>query len=113
MVTALDEFASAIAEQVIATLTSDAVDEQTVVAVAGLATLFGLTRASAFAHGHASIRGRMPGLFPASTRDRTTGCSTPAMGGIIWLFLLLLHNEIEVQIMLRLFIEELRYDNKS
>ena len=42
MVTALDEFAAAIADQVIAMLISDVVDEQTVVAVAGLATLFGV-----------------------------------------------------------------------
>jgi len=65
MVTALDEFAAAIADQVIATLTSDTVDEQTVVAIAGLATLFGLTRASKLLRTvDASIRGRMLVFFP-------------------------------------------------
>lgn len=65
MVTALDEFAAAIAGQVIATLTSDVVDDQTVVAVAGLATLFGLTRASKLLRTvDASIRGRMLVFFP-------------------------------------------------
>jgi len=65
MVTALDEFAAAIADQVIAMLTSDVVDEQTVVAVAGLATLFGLTRASKLLRTvDASIRGRMLVFFP-------------------------------------------------
>jgi len=65
MVTALDEFAAAIADQVIATLTSDVVDDQTVVAVAGLATLFGLTRASKLLRTvDASIRGRMLVFFP-------------------------------------------------
>jgi hypothetical protein len=65
MVTALDDFAAAIADQVIAALTSDAVDDQTVVAVAGLATLFGLTRASKLLRTvDASIRGRMLVFFP-------------------------------------------------
>ncbi len=62
---ALDEFAAAIADQVKATLTSDTVDDQTVVAVAGLATLFGLTRASKLLRAvDGSIRGRMLVFFP-------------------------------------------------
>ncbi len=62
---ALDEFAAAIADQVKATLTSDTVDDQTVIAVAGLATLFGLTRASKLLRAvDGSIRGRMLVFFP-------------------------------------------------
>jgi hypothetical protein len=62
---ALEDFAAAIAEQVIATLTSDAVNDQTVVVVCGLATLFGLTRASKLLRTVDSvIRGRMLVFFP-------------------------------------------------
>jgi hypothetical protein len=62
---ALDEFAAAIANQVQAILTSEAANDQTVVAVVGLATLFGLTRASKLLRAvDGSIRGRMLVFFP-------------------------------------------------
>jgi hypothetical protein len=62
---ALDEFASALAAQVIGRLTDSSVDDQTVVAVVGLASLFGLTRASALLRAvDASICGRLLVFFP-------------------------------------------------
>ena len=62
---ALEDFAVAVAGQVIAALTSDAVGDQTVVAIAGLASLFGLTRASKLLRSvDSAIRGRLLVFFP-------------------------------------------------
>lgn len=62
---ALEDFAAAIADQLITTLTDPAVGDQTVVAVSGLASLFGLTRASKLMHAvDSTIRGRMLVFFP-------------------------------------------------
>ncbi len=62
---ALHDFADAVAAEVIEALTAPNVDESAVVAVAGLASLFGLTRASALLEAVApSIHGRLLVFFP-------------------------------------------------
>ena len=62
---ALEDFAEGIAKQLIATLTGPATNDQTIVAVSGLATLFGLTRASTLLRAvDSAIRGRMLVFFP-------------------------------------------------
>ena len=62
---ALEEFASAVATEVTTVLSGNQSDEQTVVAVVGLASLFGLTRASKLLRAvDAAIRGRMLVFFP-------------------------------------------------
>jgi len=62
---ALEDFATVLAKQLGAALTGPEVSDQTVVAVVGLATLFGLTRASKLLRAvDASIRGRMLVFFP-------------------------------------------------
>jgi hypothetical protein len=62
---ALEDFAAALAAQLVAALTGPDVSDQTVVAVVGLATLFGLTRASKLLRAvDVSIRGRMLVFFP-------------------------------------------------
>ncbi len=62
---ALSEFAARVADEVRSALTSPHVDENTVVAVYGLGSLFGLTRASALFEAVApSIRGRLLAFFP-------------------------------------------------
>jgi len=62
---ALGEFADRVAEDVRGVLTAAKVDENTVVAVYGLASLFGLTRASALFEALApAIRGRLLAFFP-------------------------------------------------
>lgn len=62
---ALSEFAMCVADEVRSVLTAPHVDENTVVAVYGLASLFGLARASALFEAVApSIRGRLLAFFP-------------------------------------------------
>lgn len=62
---ALEDFAAVIAEQLTATLTGPSVSDQTVVAVSGLASLFGLTRASKLLRAvDSAVRGRMLVFFP-------------------------------------------------
>jgi hypothetical protein len=62
---ALEDFATAIAEQLTATLTGPTASDHTVVAVSGLATLFGLTRASKLLRAvDSAVRGRMLVFFP-------------------------------------------------
>lgn len=62
---ALKDFADAVAIEVAEALTASSIDESTVVAVAGLASLFGLTRASALLETVApTIRGRLLVFFP-------------------------------------------------
>ena len=62
---ALQDFASAVSQQIVAVLTAPHVDANTVVAVSGLASLFGLTYASAVFETVASaIRGRLLVFFP-------------------------------------------------
>ena len=62
---ALEDFAALIADQLLATLTGPTGGDQTVVAVSGLAALFGLTRASKLLRSvDAAIRGRMLVFFP-------------------------------------------------
>lgn len=62
---ALEDFAALVAEQLVATLHDPAVGDQTVVAVVGLAALFGLIRASKLLRAvDAHIRGRMLVFFP-------------------------------------------------
>lgn len=62
---ALTEFAEHVAREVREALTGPGVDENTVVAVYGLASLFGLTRASALFEAVApAIRGRLLAFFP-------------------------------------------------
>jgi hypothetical protein len=62
---ALEDFAAVIAEQLVATLSGPAISDQTVVAVSGLASLFGLTRASKLLRAvDSAIRGRMLVFFP-------------------------------------------------
>lgn len=62
---ALQEFSNHMVELVIARLTAPEVDDSTVVAIAGLASLFGLTRASSVLKEVDSvIRGRLLVFFP-------------------------------------------------
>lgn len=62
---ALEDFATLVAAQLVALLTDPAVNDQTVVAVVGLASLFGLIRASKLLRMvDAHIRGRMLVFFP-------------------------------------------------
>jgi hypothetical protein len=62
---ALSEFAARVADEVRSVLTAPHIDESTVVAVYGLGSLFGLTRASALFEAVApSIRGRLLAFFP-------------------------------------------------
>lgn len=62
---ALDDFANYVTQRLIDALTAPDVDENTVVAVSGIASLFGLMRASALFEAVApSIRGRMLVFFP-------------------------------------------------
>jgi len=62
---ALHNYAEAVAEQLRETLTASHVDQETVVAVLGVATLFGLTRASGLIEKVTDdIRGRMLVFFP-------------------------------------------------
>lgn len=62
---ALADFAEAAAQRVTATLTAPEVDQETVVAILGLASLFGLARASELiARVAPLIRGRLLGFFP-------------------------------------------------
>lgn len=62
---ALEEFAAALADQVRSVLTSASVDDQTVVAIAGMASLFGLTRGSKLMRDvDSAIHGRLLVFFP-------------------------------------------------
>ena len=62
---ALQDFANAVSQQIIGALTEPEVDANTVVAVSGLASLFGFTNASAIFETVApSIRGRLLVFFP-------------------------------------------------
>ena len=62
---ALQDFASFVSQQIVDALIAPGVDTNTVVAVSGLASLFGLTRASAIFETVApSIRGRLLVFFP-------------------------------------------------
>ncbi len=62
---ALDDFADFVVEHVTTALTAPEVDDNTVLAVAGLASLFGLMRASALLERVApAIRGRLLVFFP-------------------------------------------------
>lgn len=62
---ALQDFARSVAAQVTSVLSGSEVDENTVVVIVGLASLFGLTRASALFEAVASsIRGRLLVFFP-------------------------------------------------
>lgn len=61
------EFASVVAERVRAALTAPGVDEGTVVAVMGLASLFGLARASTLFESVApDVQGRLLAFFPGT-----------------------------------------------
>jgi hypothetical protein len=65
MTLALHNFTHDLAQQIIAVLTDNDVDEQTVVALLGLASLFGLTQASeVFQKVAPAIRGRLLAFFP-------------------------------------------------
>ena len=62
---ALEEFADHLADQVRAELTAEDVDDDTVVAVIGLSSLFGLGRASRLIEAvNRDIRGRLVAFFP-------------------------------------------------
>jgi hypothetical protein len=62
---ALQDFASSVSQQIVGALTEPDVDANTVVAVSGLASLFGFTNASAIFETVApSIRGRLLVFFP-------------------------------------------------
>jgi len=62
---ALPDFTDSVAQQIVDVLQSPDADEQSVVAVVGLASLFGLTRASAvFEKVTHAIRGRLLVFFP-------------------------------------------------
>ncbi len=62
---ALQDFAEFVSQQIISVLTEPDVDINTVVAISGLASLFGLTHASAiFETVTTAIRGRMLVFFP-------------------------------------------------
>jgi hypothetical protein len=62
---ALDDFAAYAAEQLTAALSAPDVDEDTVVAVAGVASLFGLLKVSALLErAAAAVRGRLLLFFP-------------------------------------------------
>jgi len=62
---ALHDFATFVAEEIEAALTGPDVDENTVVAIGGVASLFGLARASTILDRAASnVRGRLLVLFP-------------------------------------------------
>jgi len=62
---ALDGFAEHVTEEIINALEAVGVDNKTVVAIVGLASLFGLTRASTiFEKASSSIKGRMLVFFP-------------------------------------------------
>ncbi len=62
---ALQDFASSLSQQIVETLTKPDVDANTVVAISGLASLFGFTKASAIIETVApSIRGRLLVFFP-------------------------------------------------
>ena len=62
---ALQDFASFVSQQIVDALIAPGVDTNTVVAVSGLASLFGLTLASAIFETVApSIRGRLLVFFP-------------------------------------------------
>jgi hypothetical protein len=61
----LQDFASSVSQQIVGALTDSGVDANTVVAVSGLASLFGFTYASAiFETVVPSIRGRLLVFFP-------------------------------------------------
>lgn len=65
MAYALDEFRASVIERVRATLTGKNSDEHTVVALAGIASLFGLVRTSELLDGVATqVRGRLLVFFP-------------------------------------------------
>jgi hypothetical protein len=62
---ALSEFHAAVVARVVGALTADGVDETTLVAVTGIAALFGLTRVSQVVADAAShVRGRLLVFFP-------------------------------------------------
>ncbi len=62
---ALQDFASFVSQQIVGVLTEPDVDANTVVAVSGLASLFGFTKASAIIEtATTSIRGRLLVFFP-------------------------------------------------
>ncbi|HSH77481.1 MAG TPA: hypothetical protein VLA19_02995 [Herpetosiphonaceae bacterium] len=62
---ALQDYAETVAGEVRAALQAEGVDENTVVAITGLASLFGLTRASTLFEAVApAIRGRLLAFFP-------------------------------------------------
>lgn len=68
---ALQDFASFVSQLIIDTLTSPDVDANTVVSVSGLASLFGLTYASAIFETVApSVQGRLLVFFPVNTTAR-------------------------------------------
>jgi len=65
MTYALNDFAKSVIDQVTAVLTAPDVDENTVVAISGLASLFGLTSVSATVEAVGGrIKGRLLGFFP-------------------------------------------------
>jgi hypothetical protein len=65
MESALKDFSKSVVEQINAVLSAPEVSEQTVVAVSGLASLFGLTRASeVFEKVARNVRGRLLVFFP-------------------------------------------------
>ena len=67
---ALQDFATSLAEQVIQVLTAQDVTENTVVAVAGVGSLFGLTRVSDLLGAVADhIRGRLLIFFPGKREE--------------------------------------------
>lgn len=69
---ALEDFEKAVAGQIKDLLTAPDVDDTTVVAISGLASLFGLVLASdVFSHVTSSIRGRMLVFFPGRYEGST------------------------------------------
>lgn len=67
---ALEDYARFVSEQILAMLTAPDVDEDTVVAVGGIASLFGLARASEILEKvTSSIRGRLLVFFPGDYED--------------------------------------------
>jgi hypothetical protein len=64
---ALEDFADFVVEEIKTALSTEAVDQNTVIAIVGLASLFGLARASAvFERVTTSIRGRLLVFFPGN-----------------------------------------------
>ena len=65
MAYALDDFVKSLSETIKAVLTAPDVDDNTVVAISGLASLFGLTRVSALIDSvNRGVKGRLVAFFP-------------------------------------------------